>query len=283
MEKSLHLFDLDYTLWKTEAKLAVINKKEPNKIIFRIPIYEVVFMKDYYKKYNLEVSYNGFIWYLSDKLWEDIQETNVKIPLEDIGISYREFSDEEILEKQIFNTEYLLDNLRHLKDVNTEIGLVTARCNKKNHTKNIEVLVNKIEKIIHKKVNKIYFVNDIDNNFSSDITSFRKAKIVLEYLIGFKIKGNKFTDLKQNKYNDVSFYDDDNKNIEAVQNLQFLLENLLIRTDLELKKEIINSLKTDKSIFTTYLITQNKIQPFIKKEQKLLFPNYIKMFENFSR
>lgn len=283
MEKTLHLFDLDYTLWKTEAKLAVIDKNEPSKIIYRIPMYEVVFMKDYYKKFDLEVSYNGFNWYLSDKLWDEIKSINKKIELSDIGISYREFTNEEILEKQVFNTEYLLDNLRHLKDVDTEIGLVTARCNKNNHSKNLEVLIDKIEKTIHKKVNKIYFVNDIDNNFSSDITSYRKAKIVLEYLIGFKIKGDKFIDLKQNVYNNVSFYDDDTKNIEAVQNLQFILEKLLSRTDLELKKDILGKLKNDNPVFNTYLITQNKVHPFIKKEQKLLFSNYIKMFENFSK
>ena len=74
MEKSLHLFDLDYTLWKMDEKLAVIDKNSPQTIIYRIDPYEASFMKDFYKSYGLEVSYNGNNWFLSDKIWEEINK-----------------------------------------------------------------------------------------------------------------------------------------------------------------------------------------------------------------
>ncbi len=283
MEKSLHLFDLDYTLWKVDAKLAVIDKNDPKTIIYRIPAEEVNFMKEYYKTQDLEVSYNGYTWYLSENIWQNIKKTKNGIELKDIGISFREFTDAEILENQISRTDYLLENLNHLKDGNIEVGFVTARTNKKNHKKNLETLIEKIERKLHTRVNKVYFVNDIDNNLDSDVTSYRKAKIVLEYLTGYKIKGNKFVDLKQTRYNNISFYDDSDKNIEAVQNLQNMLERVLVRTDLDIKKEILNTLKNNKLMFSTFLITQNKIQPFITQEQQLLSPNYIKLFENFKR
>lgn len=282
MEKSLHLFDLDYTLWKIDAKLAVINKNKPQTIIYRIPAEEVNFMKEYYKSQKLEVSYNGYTWYLNEKIWEAIQKDNAGIELSDIGISFREFTDAEILENQIVRTDYLLENLNHLKDNKVEIGFVTARSNKKNHKKNLETLIEKIERKLHTNVNKVYFVNDIDNNHDSDVTAFRKAKIVLEYLVGYKIKGSRFVDLKQNQYENVCFYDDDAKNIEAVENLQNLLERLLIRTELDVKKAILTELKNKKISYSTYLITQNKIQPFIVKEQELLSPNHIKLFEKFN-
>jgi hypothetical protein len=272
---------LDYTLWKIDAKLAVINKNKPQTIIYRIPAEEVNFMKEYYKSKKLEVSYNGYTWYLSDKIWEAIKKGNDGIELEDIGISFREFTDAEILENQIVRTDYLLENLNHLKDSKAEIGFVTARSNKKNHKKNLETLIEKIERKLHTNVNKVYFVNDIDNNHDSDVTAFRKAKIVLEYLVGYKIKGKKFVDLKQTQYENVCFYDDDTKNIEAVENLQSLLERLLIRTDLDVKKSILTELKNKKISYSTYFITQNKIQPFIVKEQELLSPNHIKLFEHF--
>jgi hypothetical protein len=281
MEKSLHLFDLDYTLWKIDAKLAVIDKNDPKNIIFRIPAEEVNFMKDFYKPFNLKVSYNGYDWYLNEKTWNKIKNLKKGLELKDIGISFREYNDSEILENQIQKTDYLLENLNHLKNNHIEIGFVTARSSKKNHKKNLETLIEKIERKLHTNVNKIYFVNDIDNNNNSDTTSYRKAKIVLEYLTGFKIKGNKFIDLKQTKFNNISFYDDEVKNIDAVQNIQRNLERFLIRTDLEVKKTIIESLKTNKICYKTYLITQNKIEPFIIKEFILLPPNHIKLFENF--
>ena len=281
MEKSLHLFDLDYTLWKMDEKIAVINKNNPKKIIYRIPQFEGTFMKNLYKNNSLEVSYNGHKWYLSQKIWGEIQKANKGIKLEDLGISYREFTDTEILEKQISSTEYLLDNLNHLKGKNIEIGFVTARHDKKKNKKNLEVLIEKIDRKLHTKVNKIYFVNDIDNSNDSDNTSYRKSQIVLEYLIGYKIKGSKFIDLKQERYNQVYFYDDSIKNIEAVENLQILLERLLSRTDFDVKKDILNIIKTYKLKYTTNLITQNKANPFIIREQQLLTPNYIKLFENY--
>jgi hypothetical protein len=283
MEKNLHLFDLDYTLWKIDAKLAVIDKNDPKNIIYRVPAEEVNFMKEYYKSQELEVSYNGYVWYLSEKIWEAIQNNKKGIELKDVGISFREFSDAEILENQISRTEYLLENLNHLKDKNIEIGFVTARTNKKNHKKNLEVLIEKIERKLHTKVGKVYFVNDIDNNQDSDITSFRKAKIVLEYLVGYKIKGNKFIDLKQNKCENIFFYDDCEKNIEVVKNLQTLLETMLVKTDTAIKTDIINTIKNSNPNFTTCLITQNRIQPFITTESKLLPPNYIKLFEKFNK
>lgn len=281
MEKSLHLFDLDYTLWKTDAKIAVIDKRDPKNIIYRISADEVNFMKEFYKPQKLEVSYNGYTWYLSEKIFKDIKSCNKDLELENIGITFREFTNEQILENQILKTEYLMDNVIHLKDKNIEIGFVTARSNKENHKKNLESIIEKIERKIHKTVNKIYFVNDIDNNQDSDVTSFRKAKIVLEYLTGFKIKGNKFINLKQNKFDNVNFYDDENKNIEAVKNLQFLFERILVKSDLDVKKIIINELKTSKPVYITHLITQNKIEPFITRENTLLLPNQIKLFENF--
>ena len=92
----------------------------------------------------------------------------------------------------------------------------------------------------------MYFVNNIDNKDDSDITCFRKAKIILEFLTGYKIKSNRFSDLKQETYNNINFYDDDYKNVEAVQNLQFVLEKLLVRTDSVVKKEILERLKNNK-------------------------------------
>ncbi len=283
MKKDLHLFDLDYTLWRNDAKLAVINKKEPKHIIYRIPHEEVSFMKDFYKNYNLKVSYNGYEWFLSEKIWENINRVQKDIKLEDIGITFREFTDSEILENQIYKTEYLLNNLTHLKNLPIELGFVTARCEKNKHSKNITILADKIEKRIRVGVDKIFFVNDIDNNDNVDVTAFRKAKIILEYLIGFKIKGDKFIDLKQYEYNNIAFYDDDMKNIEVVNNLQSLMESILSKSDSDVKNKIMDRLKNNDLTYKTYFITQNKIEPFYIKEYKMLPPTHIKMFENYSK
>jgi len=283
MKNSLHLFDLDFTLWKLNSKLAIIDKTSPKNILYRIPVEEKIFMKDKYKKFNHEINYNGETWYLNDVIWNNIQ--NIKnITEENIGISFREFTDEEILNKQIDRTEYLLDNLNHLKNQrNIEIGFITASLNRESHQKNIDALSEKIERKLRIKPSKIYFINDIDNNENSDITSFRKSKIILEFLIGKKTKNNRFIDLIQDDYNDVYFYDDDSKNIDFAKNIQNILESFLLKTEYETKKEIIDSIKeNDKKLFT-YQITNNKVDPFIINENKLFSPLHIKVFEDFTK
>lgn len=280
--KTLHLFDLDFTLWKMDEKLAVIDKRDPKNVIFRIPADEYIFMKDMYRKYDIETSYNGYTWYLNDKLLSQIKSSKKGIELENIGISTREFTDTEILENQIVKTDYLLENVKHLRDnYKIEVGYITARINRNTLKKNIEVLTEKLENYLKTKINKMYFVNDIDNSDNSDITAFRKAKIVLEFLTGFKIKNNKFTELKQTQYKEVSFYDDETKNIDAVNNLQSLFESLLLRTDESIKKEILETIKNNKLKFNSYQITHNKLNPFIVNEDVLLSPNTIKPYSAF--
>ena len=128
---------------------------------------------------------------------------------------------------------------------------------------------------------KVYFVNDIDENNKSDITSNRKAKILLEHLIGYKIKNNKFTTLKQEVYERVHFYDDNKDNVEQANALQFLFEKLLVRTSKELKMEILERIKRNDLFYIVNEITSNKLNPFLKYERKLLPPNNVKLFEEY--
>jgi hypothetical protein len=282
MNKDLHLYDLDFTLWRTPSKLAVIDKKEPWKVIYRISPDKISMMKSYYRKEDLTVNYNGGTWYLNEQMWSDIKRLiGREITLSDIGISDREWTNEEILENQISKTDYLLENLNHLKGGKFDIGFLTARTRKKNHIDNINKLKEKVATKLKTSVKKVYFVNDLDENNSGDITSSRKAKILLEHLVGYKIKGSKFTSLKQDSYDRVFFYDDDKSNVEQANALQFLLEKLLVKTSKEVKHDILERIKQNNLFYIVNEITSNKLNPFIKYERKLLPPNNIKLFEDY--
>lgn len=276
---NIHFFDLDYTLWKTNSKLAVIDKDQPEKVIYRIdPIY-IPMMKTYWKKYNLLVKYNGKQYWLSDDMWKKIQEQKKDIKIENIGISEREWNNEEKINNQINKVEYLMSNLNHLKnEYSTEIGLLTARTNKKAHKTLLKELKNKIYRKIKKNVSKIFFVNDLENGVNDDSTAYRKSKILLEHLIGHKIRRNQFIDLLQSKYEDIHFYDDNDKNIETANNIQIIFEKCLLNTDPIIKSEIIERVKNNKLNYTTYLITNNELEPFKKVSNRLLLPNNIELF-----
>lgn len=277
--KETHFFDLDWTLWKTDSKLSLINKKQPEKVLFRIdPMYQPM-LKTYWQKYNLPIKYNGQKWWLSKDIWDIVKRKNKNIKLEDLGISYRDWSSKEILKNQKDKTHFLLSNIEHLKDkYNISINFITARSDKNNH----EELLNDLKKSIYlklkKNIDKMYFVNDLDDNLSDDVTAMKKAKIILEHLIGYKIRKNKFIELKQNESNNVHFYDDNMKNIEVIKNIQYLFEDCLKYTDPLLKKEILNRTENNSLFYYIHQITNNDINPFKTIKIELLKPNNVSIF-----
>lgn len=276
---SFHFFDLDYTLWNTNSKLAVINKNQPEKVIYRIdPIY-IPMMKTYWKQYDLQVRYNGKQYWLNEDIWKEIQDKNKNIKIENIGISDREWNNEEIINRQLGKVEYLLDNLNHLKnDHAAEIGFLTARTNKKAHGGLLKELKDRIYRKLRKNISKIFFVNDLEDDVNNDLTASRKAKIILEHLIGYKIRRNQFIKMDQSKYDDIHFYDDNENNIEAAKNIQIIFERCLRNSDPIIKNEIIDRVKNNDLNYTCYLITNNEIEPFSKKEKRLLLPNMVELF-----
>lgn len=281
--EEMHFFDLDYTLWITDSKLSVINKNKPEEVIYRIDPIHIPMMKTYWKKFNLPVHYNGKTWWLSEDIWEHIQRNNKNIELTDIGISDREWNSEELLSKKKDKTYYLMSNLDHLKNKwNISISFLTARSQEKAHTELLNDLKKRIYRRLKINVQRTFFVNNLDDTSNDDLTAGKKAKILLEHLIGHKIRRGKFVYLKQTTTNTVHFYDDNRKNIDASKNLQLLFESCLRNTDLEIKKEIVERVKNTQLNYITHQITNNEIELFQTDERKLLLPNMVETFENYT-
>lgn len=276
-------FDIDYTLIRPESKLAIIDKENPGEIVSRINNTDEPLLDSIWKKYKLNVEYNGKTFWISPEIFKSIKRKVSDITLDRIGISYREWTDKEILEQQANGLEFLLHNLKDLKDCNIPVALLTARTRKENHGEFLKKMKDEISTKLRLPVIKEFFINDIDSQYSTDLTASRKAKIIIEHLIGYKIKGNRFVDLKQSEYSTIRFFDDDDKNIEAVNNLQKLFETCLNNTDKELKSKIMIRFKNTNLKYNTYLVTNNELNPFIIKENSLISPynTNVELFETF--
>ncbi len=278
-------FDIDYTLIIPESKLSIIDKENPGEVIMRISSSDIPLLTSVWKKFDIMIEYNGKTFWLSPDLLKSIKRKVNGITSKRIGISYREWSDKEILEKQSKGLEFLLYNLQNLKDSGIPVVLLTARGSKENHDKFINKIKDEIYTKLRLPVIKEYFINDIESQTNSDLIASRKSKIILEHLIGYKIKSNRFIDLKQSEYDKVKFYDSDDKNIEAVKNLQTLLEICLNNTDKSLKSQIMQRLKYSKLEWETNLVTNNDLNPFIINTNSLIYPydSTVDLFENFGR
>jgi hypothetical protein len=282
MNNELHLFDLDETLINTHAKWVVISKNNPADIIMSIDSSEMKLVTSYYQKWNLKTEYLGKTNWLSPKIWSDIKKKRPTIRLEEVGISPREWTQKEDIERKIKKTDFIINNIKHLKK-GTEIGILTGRGSFEHNSEIIDLLTDQLSKrgLILKY---IYFVNDVDNNTDSDTTAWRKAIICLEHLIGYKVD-SKIHPLVKNWYQSVHFYDDNIKNIDAVKNIQTLFEEAYKESDDEVKNIIRNRIDNSELSYSTNLVTQNQLNRFKTTTNKLFIPIYyknkIKTYESF--
>jgi hypothetical protein len=271
VNKELTLFDLDNTLWYIKSDIWIIDKDKPNIPILKISPIEFSLIKSgVYTKDEILIEYNNNKFFISKDILERLQRKIKNLKLSKLGISYSEFFDDDILNKK--DVKLLLNNIKHLIDTNTEIGVITARSDRKKHAN----LLNKLRVKLKEyglEIDKIYFVSetikDIDNQ---DKVVYNKNKILLEHLIGLNIDDDHFVPIKKDAYNKVYFYDDVKSNIMNSNNLQEYFDFLVRNSDDECVEYINNRFNNHTLLLINNLITNNEFNPFETKIIKLLPP-----------
>lgn len=271
LNKEISFFDLDNTLWFIKSNAWVIDKNKPSKPLMKIDNLEFSLINNgvYINENNL-IEFNNRKFYVSNEFVKRLQKIKKNIQLEQLGISYAEYFDEQILEKK--EVKLLLNNIKHLVGTDMEIGLITARADRKRHAP----LLNKLRLQLEKyglEINKVYFVTDnlrkVDN---SDKLSYEKNKILLEHLIGLEIEGDKFIPIKKDSFNRVYFYDDTRQNFLGANLMQEYFDKLMLNSEDDVVEYIQNRLRSESLILVNNLVTNNEINPFETKIVKLKEP-----------
>lgn len=269
MNKEIVFYDLDGTLWNIkEEDIWIIDKEKPYKALIILDQLEFSLISNgKYKKDELPLEYNGQKYYISKELFEIIKKKSGSENIERFGISFIPLVRKEILDKR--EIDVLIHNIEHLRYSKfIDFGLLTARSNQKNHADIVNRLRLELKKI-GIEISKIFFVGE---GMRMGVDYKKKVYVLLEHLIGLKIKNGKFVSIKQDWYKKVSFYDDDPKNIDYANDIQFFLEDLLKRTDDELYKIIIDRINTQHLVLENYLVTDNEVNRFKKSTVVLRVP-----------
>lgn len=267
--KSLHMFDLDGTLWKIDCKVWIIDKEEPHKPIIRLDSFEVnKIINGVYIKDNLKMEYNGDSYFISNELFNEVNKKK-RIPIERFGISWIEFNDE----KYINNTKatFLFNNIRHLRNKDEYICLLTGRAHRDRHADILNTLRKKLQDI-GIEIYKIYFVADKFYYKQNENISLNKLNVLIEHLIGLKIEDGEFKPYKQDWFNNVYFYDDEKMNIDYANDVQKIFDRVLKNTDDELFKLVMDRLNNNVITLTNNLVTNNEINPFETNKVTLKSP-----------
>jgi len=253
MENKIHWIDLDGTLIKTNAKVWIIDKKNPKNHIIKIDSYQAqLITTGYHKNDNLLINYNGINGWLSIELYTKIKSLK-NIDINDIGISYREFTTNELIEKQAEDFISYIDKFKHLDGT---INILTARANKEAHSK----IIDKLKQDLN--IDNQYFITDPSSvKFIGSIEE-KKMYCIIESIIGHKIDNNKFIPLIVNSCDNIYMYDDLQINIDICKNITFYIKSLLSNTEDWLKERIEKSIKLRKIKLNLYLVTTNEENPF---------------------
>jgi hypothetical protein len=275
-----HFIELDIIL-KTESKPWIVDRLNPNIPIMKMDISEFNLSKSgIYKSHGNKIKFNGKTFWLSNEFMNKlkVKSKKYKVDISNLGISMQEFLNSELIENIKFDIDLSLFN--PIINTNDDIYVICSKNTKSNFEKQISKLEEKLEEI-GLKIKKYYYVSETFYNKDEDEIAYLKSKLILQHLLGIKTDGDKFSNEKIEDYNQITFYDDDLKSIQMSRDINNVLENMLMKTDKEVKLLVKDKIKNDDNFLSIKEFTHNKANKFKEYSVQLEFSNVIKSFENF--
>lgn len=269
MNKAIHFFDLDRTLWVIDTRAWIIEKRNPSKPLIRLSKEDSTYISaGIYKNEENMIEYNGKVFWISDDMFDKIKKKRKNIELEDLGVSFIEKTNPDYYDKVTF----FIENIRHLMiEEDIDVGILSARYSVDNDNEVLKVLKEKLNEL-GLEINKFYYTGDYYQGGNTNKTNIDKMKVLLEHLVGFHIEGDHFIPIKQNFYPEVHFYDDENQNINVANDVQIFLEEYLKNSEDEVFDRISDRIGDNEPTLYTHLITNNQLNRFDSTEIKLNQP-----------
>ena len=275
-----HFFDIESIL-VTNNKVWIVDKTNPNIPILKINQSDFNLIKSgIYKSQGNSITFSGKSYWISKELIDKIKikSKNYKSDISNLGFSMQEFMNKELIE----NIDYEIneDVISHLKNKNDDVYVICS----KNTKRNYELIIKKIEEKLSDigiVIKNYYFISETFYNRNEDQISHKKARLLIQHLIGYKTDDNKFTDEEITTYDEVYFYDEEKSSIDISNDSNKILEFLLSNTESSIKDRIKDILKSKDKELITNLVTPNKFNRFITNKITLKWSNIVKTFESF--
>ena len=277
-----HFFDID-TLIKLENQAWVVDKNNPNVPIMKISKSDFnLIQSGIYRKQNNKIEFNGKIFWLPTELVNKlkIKAKTYKTEFSNLAISLQEFLNKDIIDEMDF--ELKLDTISQLKNKTDDIYIICSKQTKRNYQNLIDKLVEKLKEQ-GLKVKNFYFISDNFYNQNKDEVNFKKMRLLLQHLVGYKTDGNKFIDEEITRYDQVSFYDNNYDTLKISDGINGLLELILSNTDKGLHDVIKEDINDYRPILFVNKINDNHYNKTETKKVILSLSTLIKTFESFKR
>jgi hypothetical protein len=275
-----HFFDIESIL-VTNNKVWIVDKTNPNIPILKINQSDFNLIKSgIYKSQGNCINFSGKSYWIPKELIEKIKikSKNYKSDISNLGFSMQEFMNKELIE----NIDYEIneDVISHLRNKNDDVYVICS----KNTKRNYELIIKKIEEKLSDigiVIKNYYFISETFYNRNEDQISHKKARLLIQHLIGYKTDDNKFANEEISSYDTIYFYDEEKLSIDISNDSNKILEFLLSNTELSIKDKVKDIIKSKDKELITNLVTPNKVNRFVTNKVILKWSNIVKTFENF--
>lgn len=278
--RSAHFIDLDIIL-DMKTKPWIVSKDNPNIPIMKIEPYQFKsFKSGIFRSHNNKISFNGENFWLPNDFMNKlkIKSKKYKQDISNLAISMQEYLNPSIIEK--IDSEIDMEVFNNIINTDDDIYIICGKNKKKYYQKHLDKIEEELISI-GLKVKDYYFLSETFYNKDKDDIAYKKVKLLLQHLIGLKTQNDKITSEEITDYEKVYFYDDDKKSIELTKNINTLLENLLLKSEKEVKMIVKDKIRNAENLVVCKFYTHNKSNKFEETLIPLEFSNVIKTFENF--
>jgi hypothetical protein len=275
-----HFFDIE-TILTMDSKVWIVDKLSPKAPIAKISKSDFNLIKSgIYKSQKNSIYFGGTTYWVPENLMNSIKIKckNLKVDIANLMFSMQEYMNPDIIETLDYGIN--IENLSHLKNTSDDIYFICSKNTKANYEKIISKMEEKLEKI-GLSIKKYYFISDTFYNRDLDDVAHKKTRLLLQHLVGMKTEGDKFIDEEVQKYDEISFYEDDENTIGLAIDCNKLLQLLIDNSESSIKSKIKDVLKSETALFVNY-VSPNKAKRFSETRVSIEYHNLIKTFERFS-
>ncbi len=275
-----YFVDLD-CLINVSNQVWVVDKNKPNIPIMKLSKEDFnLFKSGIYKSQGNKITFNGQVFWLPKEFYDKLKVKlkNVNSSLGNLAISLQEFMNKDLID----NLEFTLDEwmISKLKNKVDDIYVVCSKQTKTNWESIIEKLTaNLLEEGI--QIKDFYYISETFYNQKDDDIVFKKARLWLQHLVGYKTDGLKFIDEEPKRYDEIIAYDNHRITLYLKKDLNSILKTILGKTPESLSRVIKENIDDFKPKLTLIWLSENKVNREKQDTIHLDYSNLVKSFEKF--
>lgn len=276
-----HFFDIE-SIVSSDSMVWIVDRKSPKFPVMKISKSDFNLIRSgIYKAHGNQIKFAGKEYWLSSETMDSlkIKCKNLKSDVANLAFSMREYMDQDLIDSGEYDIRY--DVLRHLKNSQDDIYIICSSNTKENYEKIISKIESKLEDL-GLSVKKYYFISETFYERDSDDISHKKVRLLLQHLVGLKTDGDRFTEEELDSYDEISYYDEDERSLKLASGANGLLSLLLGNSEESVRSAAKEDIKSRKPLLKAILVSANKANRFVSAEVRLESHNLIKTFEAFS-